>query len=95
MFQYDYAVIFKMKHLYLLLFPSLFSSSKSLGDFMPNKISWRPTHFLRVRIYAVATDHCCVLLLLRTKSLQRPKNKEEYDEDDPGEHKRMPVPDKV
>ncbi|TNM88742.1 something about silencing protein 10 [Takifugu flavidus] len=30
----------------------------------------------------------------RTKSLQRPKNKEEYDEDEPEEYKRMPVPDK-
>lgn len=50
---------------------------------------------LWVHIFAVAKDRCCVLLLLRTKSLQRPKNKEEYDEDDPEEYKSMPVPDKV
>lgn len=36
-----------------------------------------------------------MLSLLRTKSVKRPKKKEEYDEDDPEGYKGMPVPDKV
>lgn len=33
--------------------------------------------------------------LFRGKPVQRPKKKEQYDEDDPEAYKGMPVPDKV
>lgn len=36
-----------------------------------------------------------LLLLLRSKPVQRPKKSERYDEDDPEAYKNMPVPDKV
>lgn len=43
----------------------------------------------------LTTNLCSVLSLPRTKSVQRPKKKEEYDEDDPEAYKDLPVPDKV
>lgn len=36
---------------------------------------------------------CC--FVNSTKPVQRPKNKEEYDEDDPETYEGLPVPDKV
>lgn len=52
---------------------------------------WRHTYFLTI----LTTDRCSVLSLPRTKSVQRPKKIEEYDEDDPETYKGLPVPDKV
>lgn len=43
----------------------------------------------------LTTHRCSVLSLTRTKSVQRPKKKEEYDEDDPEAYKGLPVPDTV